>query len=198
MKSLKDYSMNISEKEYHEYPAWSYSVIAKYARGGFDSIATLHDKIEPNAAMRFGSLFDSIITRGKETLNHYVISTSEVPEAERKALEYIASKTSDPLDELDPRFITDCCDQCEYQTRWGFDARYKHLSAHIDYYNKLRTGKEIISEKDWSDAVQMANILHSDSYTKTIFGHDNNNIEYIYQPQYVVDWDNTARRPENQ
>lgn len=190
MKSLKEYSLNIPEQEYHDYPAWSHSLIAKYARNGFDAIATLHDKFEPNAAMRFGSLFDSIITRGKETLNHYVVTSTDVPEAERKALEFIASRTTEPLDELEPSFIMTCCDQCGYQSRWGFDARFKHLIPFKDYYDKLRSGKEIVSEDDWNDAVKMANIFSNDPYLKTLFGHGSKNgIEYIYQPQFVVDWD---------
>lgn len=189
MKSLKDYSLNIPEQEYHNYPAWSHSIIAKYARNGFDAIATLHDKLEPNAAMRFGSLFDSIVTRGKETLNRYTVTSIDVPEAERKALEFIASKTHESLNELDQRFITDCCDQCGYQTRWGFDARFKHLVQFNEYYDKLRSGKEIVSEEDWKDAVDMANVFSSDPYLKTIFGHGTKNgMEYIYQPQFVVDW----------
>ena len=172
MKSLRDYSMNIPEQEYHDYPAWSHSIISRYARNGFNAIATLHDKLTPNASMRFGSLFDSIITRGKETLNHYIVTSTDVPEAERKALEYIASKTTEPLDELEPRFITDCCDECGYQTRWGFDARMKHLLPLKDYYDKLRSGKEVVSENDWREAVEMANIFHNDPYLKTIFGKD--------------------------
>ena len=191
MKSLKDYSMNLTEQAYHDYPAWSHSLIAKYARSGFSAIATLHDKFEPNAAMRFGSLFDSIITRGKETLNRYVVTNTDVPEAERKALECIASKTTKSLDELDQKFITDCCDECGYQPRWGFDARFKHLIVYNEYYDKLRSGKEIVSENDWKDAVEMANIFHNDPYLKTIFGKPGNHdgVEYIYQPQFVVDWD---------
>ena len=189
MKSLRDYSLNIPEQEYHDYPAWSHSIIARYARNGFDAIATLHDKIEPNAAMRFGSLFDSIITRGKETLDRYTVINQTIPEAERKALEYIASSTTDPLDELEPNFIMSCCNECQYQMRWGFDARFKHLVEYKDYYDKLRSGKEIVSEEDWKDAVEMANIFHNDPYLKTVFGKDGNGIEYIYQPQFVVEWD---------
>lgn len=190
MKSLKDYSLNIPEQEYHDYSAWSYSTIAKYAKNGFDAIATLHDKFEPTPAMRFGSLFDSIITRGKDTLNYYTVSSVSVPDAERKTLEYIASKTKEPLDELKPNFISTCCDEIGYQTRWGFDARFKHLVLFKDYYDKLRSGKEIVSEEDWSDAVKMANILKNYPNTKDIFKTgEKDGVEYIYQPQYVVEWD---------
>ena len=96
MKSLKDYSLNLKEQDYHDYPAWSYSIIAKYARDGFGSLPTLHDKTKVTPAMEFGSLFDSILTRGKDTLNDYVVSDASVPEAERNALEYIASCTEAP------------------------------------------------------------------------------------------------------
>ena len=190
MKSLKEYALNIPEDEYHNYPAWSHSLIAKYARNGFSSIATLHDKFEPSDAMRFGSLVDSIITRGKETLNNYAVIKIDVPEAERKALEYISTRTSKALSDLSEESLMMLCDQCGYQTRWGYNARLSHLSAYNEYYEKLCSGKELVSESDWNDAVAIANVFHKDSYLKTIFGHGNKDgKEFIYQPQFVVDWE---------
>lgn len=199
MKSLSNYSMNLSEQEYHNYPAWSYSIIAKYARGGFSALATLHDKTTPNAAMRFGSLFDSFITRGKETLNHYVVNNVSVPDAERTALEYIASKTDLSFEEVTkfPEVLMPLCEECGYQTRWGFDARVKHLSVYKDYFDKLKSGKEIVSEEDWQDAVEMFGIFRNDPYLKTLFGQGTSDgIEYIYQAQFVTDWDMADRNIE--
>ena len=65
MKSFKDISLDITEEEYRADPALSYSLLAKYERGGFNSIPTLFDKVE-SPSLTLGSAVDSIITGGTE------------------------------------------------------------------------------------------------------------------------------------
>ena len=188
MESLKDYSLNISEDEYHAYPAWSHSLIARYAREGFSSIATLHDKFTPNAAMEFGSLFDSIMTRGRQTLEDYYVMDISVPEAERKALDYISTCTTMPWASLDPQFIYDRCQECGYQSKWGVKAKYEHLNPFAEYYNVKKSGKKIVSQKDWDDAMEMARVFRNDEYLSGIFGTKNTkDVEYLYQLQFCQD-----------
>ena len=185
MKSLRNYSMNISEDAYHAYPAWSHSLIARYAREGFSSIATLHDKFTPNAAMEFGSLFDSIMTRGKQTLEDYYVMDISVPEAERKALDYISTCTTTPWASLDTQYIYDRCQECGYQPNWGKDAKYKHLNPYAEYYNIKKSGKKIVSQKDWDDAMEMMRAFRDNEYLCTIFGtKSTQEIEYLYQLQF--------------
>ena len=86
--------MNLSEQAYHDYPAWSYSLIAKYARNGFSAIATLHDKMKPTPEMEFGSLFDSILTKGRKTLDDYAVADFSVPPAEKGVLDILASTST--------------------------------------------------------------------------------------------------------
>ena len=65
MKELKDISWNVTEEEYRADPALSYSTLAKYERGGFNSIPTLFDKVE-SPSLTLGSAVDSLITGGEE------------------------------------------------------------------------------------------------------------------------------------
>lgn len=189
MKSLKNYSLNLPEQEYHEYDAWSYSIISRYAKDGFSALSTLHDKREPTPSMEFGSLFDSIITRGKKTLDYYVVSDITVPEAERKALDYISTQTDDSFENLSKEFVYDCCQTCGYQTRWKMDTTYDHLSPFSSYYNMLKSGKKIVSKKDWEDAMNMYRAFRADEYLSTLFGtKDTEDVEYIYQAQFLVDY----------
>lgn len=189
MKSLKELSLNLPEEQYHNLPVWSHSVIAKYARDGFDAIATLHDRTEPTASMEFGSLFDSILTKGKKTLEEYVVVETKVPDAEKKALNFISSYTSDKFDDLTPEFIASKCDECQYQTRWKIDTRIEHLAPYKDYFDAKVSGKKIVSSEDWNDAIEMARIFRNDAYLKDLFGtKSTNDIEYIYQSQFQVDY----------
>lgn len=180
--------MNISEDAYHEYPAWSHSLIARYAREGFGCIATLHDKFVPNAAMEFGSLFDSIITRGRQTLDDYAVMDISVPNAERQALDYLSTCTDKRFEDLDPQYIYDKCTECGYQKNWGAKAKYDHLSPYAEYYNTKLSGKKIVSREDWNDAMEMARVFRNDDYLKTIFGtKSTEDIEYLYQLQFCED-----------
>jgi hypothetical protein len=189
MKSLKDYSLNLTEEQYHAYPAWSQSLISRYAREGFKAMANIHEPITPTASMEFGSLFDSVITRGKETLNHYVVFDMSVPPAEKAVLDVLASNcTCTQFFDISKDEVISFADQVGYQTRWGKDTRYSHISAFEQYYNVIQSGKKIISQQDWNDAMEMFNAFRSSPYLKELFGtKSTKDIEYIYQPQFLVD-----------
>lgn len=190
-KSLRDYSMNIEEEAYHAYPAWSYSMIADYAKNGFAAIATLHDKKEPTPSMEFGSLFDSLLTKGKATLDEYVVMDKDVPQAEKKCLAAIASECNIPnLMEVPRELIMKCAADSKYKadTNWGFEAKFKHLNEYEAYYRALVAGKKVVSKADWDDAVQMYHVFRKDDYLKRLFGTKNtDDIEYIYQAQFLID-----------
>jgi hypothetical protein len=190
MESLKNYCLNIPEQEYHDYPAWSYSTIAKYARNGFSSIATLHEKMKPTPEMEFGSLFDSILTKGKKTLDDYAVVDFNVPEAERKVLDALLTKFSVPFEEISMNDFLGTADSVSYQMKWKPDTRYQKVAAYSGYYNMLRSGKKVVSQKDWDDAVEMARIFRTDPYLKNLFGTKNTEeVEYIYQPQFFSEWE---------
>lgn len=190
MKSLKDYSLNIPEQEYHEYPAWSYSMIAKYARNGFSAIATIHEKTKPTPEMEFGSLFDSILTKGRKTLDDYAVVDFNVPDAEKKVLDALLAKFSVPFLEISMNDFLGTADSVFYQMKWKPDTRYQKVAAYSGYYDTLRSGKKVVSQKDWDDAVEMARIFRTDPYLKNLFGTKNTEgVEYIYQPQFVVEYE---------
>lgn len=188
-KTLKSLALKLDEREYHDYPAWSYSTIAKYAKEGFAALATLHDKVEPTSAMEFGSLFDSIITRGKRTMDEYVVYDREVPAAEKRVLDMLVTMTTcNILSEVPDETIISATTDCGYYPKWGFDAKYKHLAEFDDYFAVARTGKKIVSRTDWEDAMEMARVFRKDEYLKDLFGTQNTtDIEYAYQTQFVTD-----------
>ena len=64
IKSLQEISWQVSENEYRQDPALSYSLLAKYEREGFNSLPHLFDKIS-TPSLTFGSAVDSLITGGK-------------------------------------------------------------------------------------------------------------------------------------
>lgn len=187
--SLADYSLNLEEAAYHAYPAWSYSLIAKYAKDGFSAIATLRDPVPPTPSMEFGSLFDSILTKGRKTLEDYAVVDFSIPDAEKKVLDALAKRHTCPFDQISMTDFLYAADSVSYQMRLKPETRYAKVSAYSSYYDNICSGKKIVSQKDWDDAIEMARIFRSDPYLKTLFGTKNTeDIEYIYQAQFCVDW----------
>lgn len=190
MKSLKDYSLNITEQEYHDYPAWSHSLIASYAMDGFKAIATIHNKKEPTDSMRFGSLLDAILTKGKAVFDEYIVGDITCPPAERKVFDYlIKNGIRIPFGDIPVTTIEQAMNDCEFYMRNKPDVRLNKLITASEYYEITRTGKTVVSSSDWDDAMTMARKFRESPYLKTLFGIKNGNgIEYIYQAKYVVDY----------
>ena len=188
MKSLRDYSVNITEDEYHAHPAWNHSKIVRYAREGFACLSTLHERTVPTPSMEFGSLFDSMITKGKKTKDEYAVCSVSVPEAERKALDYISTMTVKNFDELDPGWIYDRTQECGYQPKWKMDTKYEKLKAYREYFDLRKSGKKLVSQQDWNEALEMYCAFRQNDYLKTIFGTKNTeDVEYLYQLKFVAD-----------
>ena len=191
MESLKDYSLNISEEEYHALPYWSHSMIARYAREGFSAIKTIHERISPTSAMEFGSLFDSVITKGIDaTLAEYTIYDRQVPDSEAKVLAQMYKTTlknnfkSCTFDD-----VIKAADDVGYQPRYRPETKYDKIKVWADYYDTIASGKKVISSKDWEDAMDMTFELRSNPYTGTLFQIESASpyIEYLYQLKFEVD-----------
>ena len=74
MKSLKDVSWLVSEDTYRQDSALSYSTLAKYERGGFNSLSTLFDKVE-SPSLLFGWLHCITDIRWNTTINCAICTT---------------------------------------------------------------------------------------------------------------------------
>ena len=139
--------------------------------------------------MEFGSLLDSILTKGKKTMDEYVIFDAKVPKAEREAMDYILQHTHEPFDSLSSEFLERMFSECAYQQSLKPETRYKKVAAYRNYYDVQISGKKVISQKDWDDACQMAMKFREDPYLKDIFGtKSTDKKEYLYQLKFEVDY----------
>lgn len=186
--------MGLEEQAYHDYPAWSYSMIAKYAKQGFSAISRIHQHTAPTPEMEFGSLLDSILTRGKKTFEEYVIDdgSANIPPAEKAVFDTILSEGFRvPYADLHQSVLEKAIESCD-----SFCSKYKKPETRLQklketsgYYELARTGKKIVSREDFDDAFKLAQTLVRHPFTSTIFGTKNTkDIEYIYQSQFLVDW----------
>ena len=157
---------------------------------------TLHDKVKTTPEMEFGSLFDSFITKGKKTLEDYAMVDFTVPPAEKAVLDTLAANCTCPeFGDISMNEVVMTSDAVKYQPKWGPEARYKHIAEYGKYYDILKSGKKLVSKEDWNDAMEMYRIFRNDPYLKTVFGtNSTDEVEYIYQAQFVVEWDIEGER----
>ena len=78
-KSLKDISWQVTEKEYRQDSALSYSILAKYEREGFNNLDKLFDRVE-SPSLTFGSCVDTLITGSEEEFNElFMVAQLDTP-----------------------------------------------------------------------------------------------------------------------
>lgn len=149
-------------------------------------MATLHDKVVTTPSMEFGSLFDSMITRGRKTLDNYTVMDFSVPPAEKNVLDVLAANcTCTQFHDISMGEVIATADKVGYQPKWKADTRYSHISEYAKYYDVVMSGKKIVSKADWDDAVEMYKVFRNDEYLKKLFGtKDTDDVEYIYQAQF--------------
>jgi hypothetical protein len=186
MKSLKDYSLKLTEEQYHAYPAWSYSTISRYAKEGFSSIATIHESVTPTPSMEFGSLFDCLITDADHVSDRYVVLDTVPPPAEKNVLDTLSKMTNKPFDLIPDATIQEAIAQCSYQGRLKYETQLVKLSAYKDYYNTLSEGKKIVSSTDMNDAVAMAGAFLENPYIKSLWTSTSSGIEHLYQLKFAA------------
>ena len=123
IKSLKEISWQVSEKEYRQDPALSYSLLAKYEREGFNSLPHLFDKIS-TPSLTFGSAVDSLITGGKAEFEDRFIAAEfpSIPESIVvivKDLFNMYNKSYTTINEIPNNIII------EYAAKYAFQLNYR-------------------------------------------------------------------------
>lgn len=188
---------NLTEEQYHDMPAYSYSIIRKYATGGFKTLKTLFDKVSPTPEMQFGTLVDCMVTAGKgEAARMYDIVDTVPTESKKAVLDHLLSKDNvKNMKKCSLKDVQDILlmstDELGYQNRWGAEAKLKSFlddASCNEYFSKMSSGKKIVSSEDWFDALRMCDALHNHPYLKDIFGEGNGDgIEYLYQAKFEAD-----------
>ena len=172
-KSLKDLALNITEEEYRQDSALSYSTLAKYERGGFNSLSTLFDKVE-SPSLLFGSLVDTLITGTPEEFDSrfFVCDFPDVPDSILTIIKYLFNEYGNihnDLSLISDKIIIHATDIYKYQPNWKPETRAKVIKEKgEEYYNLLFLAgdKTIVSTNDYNDAVDAYHALKDSEATK--------------------------------
>lgn len=193
-KSLKDISWQISEPEYREDPALSYSMLAKYERGGFASLDTLFDKVE-TPSLIFGSAVDSLITGGQtEFDNNFIVADfDKMPESYTilvKEVYNIYGKAYTNITEIPDDKIIVITEKLEFQKGWKPETRARVIKEKgADYYKllALSENKHLINSEFYSEVLAAVEALKTSPSTAFYFAKNNpfdDTIQRFYQLKF--------------
>lgn len=203
MKSFKDISLDITEEEYRADPALSYSLLAKYERGGFNSIPTLFDKVE-SPSLTLGSAVDSIITGGTEEFESrfFVADFPEISDTIVSIIKWLFDKyktTYTSLSKIPNEYIVEATEQYQYYPNWKPETRAKVIKEKgEEYYNLLYLSddKTILSNDTYNTVLSMVEALKESEATRWYFQDDNpfDNVERCYQLKFKHDFNDINYR----
>lgn len=200
MKSLKDISLDITEKQYREDGCIHHSTLSTYEKGGFNSIPTLFDKKE-SSSLTFGSVVDCLITGTPEEFEQQYlvadldIDTTSVLINATKGLFNTYKDTYTSLDEIPESILIATLDALDYGKTWYPKTRIDKLKKAGNYYYKLMLiseNKTIISSNMYNEALACVKALHESPATKFLFATNNPfepEVERLYQLKFKGTFD---------
>ena len=189
-KSLKEISLNITEEEYRQDPALSYSTLSRFQKIGFNNLDSLFDKVE-SPSLTFGSAVDSLITGGEDEFNErfFVADFPQLPDTIItivKALFDTFNRTNRTIESIDDKDIITIALLYNYQNNWKPETRAKVIKEKGSSYYKLlylSQGKTLLSNDTYLEVLKAVESLQTSLSTRFFFNKTNpfDSIEKLYQ-----------------
>lgn len=204
-KSLTDISWQVTEPEYRQDSALSYSTLARYEREGFGSLDKLFDKIE-SPSLVFGSVVDTLMTGTQEEFDeNFFVAQLDNPLSDSLVL--ITKRLFDTwkdsytsiVDIPENNIITSIQD-IQWNNHWQSKTRVKKIKEDCAAYYKLlylAGNRTIINTFIYQDAINVVDSLRSANSTRFYFEPDNafdDNIQRFYQLKFKATLDGVNYR----
>lgn len=175
-KELNSISWQVSEKQYREDPALSYSTIAKYDREGFNNLDKLFEHIS-TPSLTLGSCVDTLITGSQEEFNNlfYVADIPSMGDKEKQMADALYDKCHEhfsSLPEVPDEYILYVADNLSFQKNWRADTRVRVIKERCSIYYSLKAnaeGKQIVDMNTYYKVQQMVKALKESSATHSYF-----------------------------
>lgn len=192
-KSLYDISWQVSEKEYREDKALSYSMLAKFKRLGFNELNHIFNKDE-SSSLTFGSAVDSIITGGKEEFDERFL-VAKFPSVRdsivvivKDLFTHFKDKFSN-IKDIPDSVVIDYAIQYNFQNNWKPETRARVIKEEgCEYYKLLYISedKTILDTDTYQKICDTVDVLKNSPATKWYFQPDNpwDNIQRFYQLKF--------------
>lgn len=165
---MNEIAWNVTEEEYRESQIFSYSLLAKYERGGFNILKSLQEK-EESPALSFGSLVDCMLTDPKRFDKDYYIADLPVLS---DTLMTIAIELKIYGSSCTDENILMVADKYEYYKNWKPETRIKNIREKCEDYLQvfeLAQERELISSQTYEEATHCVEAIKAHPEAKTYF-----------------------------
>lgn len=202
MKSFKEISWLVTEDEYRQDSALSYSTLAKFNREGFNGLHKLFERID-TPSLTFGSAVDSIITGGMQEFEErfMVADFPSIPDSIVAIVKSLHSNidTYRSLSAIPDNIIINATELYKYQLNWKPDTRAKVIKEKGEEYYTLLTlaeNKTVLNTETYNDVMRAVDSLKSNNSTKWYFANDNpfEAIERLYQLKFKAEFNGITYR----
>lgn len=193
-RSLKDISWQVSEPEYRQDSALSYSILARYEREGFNNLSTLFGRIE-SPSLTFGNLVDTLITGTDEEFNsQFMVADSiDIPDKLISITLVLFTQFKNEynnIQDIPSDKLLDTIKNIQWNNHWLPKTRVTKIKSDCaEYYRLLYIagGRTIISSELNNVVESAVNSLKSSDSTKFYFEDDNpfdDNVQRFYQLKF--------------
>lgn len=192
-KEFSELSWNVSEKEYRQDPALSYSTLAKYEREGFEHLNHLFDKVE-SPSLLLGSCVDTLLTDGEQAFEEQffvsdVLSVEPKVEPVVKELFKLYSSSYTDLNDINDNLMLPVIEAYRYQPNWRADTRCRVLRQKgVEYYRNLFMAKDrrLVTQNIYNKAFTCVQSLKNSHLTGKYFKEDDpfENVKRYYQLKF--------------
>lgn len=192
--NLYDISWKVTEEEYRQDPALSYSTLARFAREGFNKLDTLFDKVE-TPSLSFGSAVDALITGGQKEFdtNFIVAEFPALKESVVKMVKELFNRYSQQyrtLEDIPNDAIIALSEELQFQLNWKPETRAKVIKEQAsEYYTIMYAaqGKKILDTETKNQVDAAVRALKESEATKFYFANDDpfdDSIQRFYQLKF--------------
>lgn len=185
------FELSVSDKEFKEIRALSYSKISSFEKDGPSSLVMKKD-ISDKEYIIFGKLVDTMLLT-PENLNEYQVEnyTKERPgpketEILKRLIEIKKNK------ELDDETVLSVCSELDYYKKYLPSTRLNKIKSYFDYMKFIDGERKIVTQFMWNKAEKVVNLIKTSSNTKHFFelseferGYNQVNLITEYEGQLV-------------
>lgn len=191
--SFFNISWAVTEEEYRDDHALSYSILSKYERSGFNDLDTLFDRIE-TPSLTFGSAVDTLITGSRKEFDERFI-VADFPTMPPSFLSMVKQlfvhyhEKYDKLRDIPDKDIIIATEITKFYPNWKPQTRVDAIKEQGEQYYRLlylAKDKTVLDSQMYQDVLNTVNSLKTSEATKWYFQEDNpfENIERLYQLKF--------------
>lgn len=175
-KELRDIAWNVTEKEYREDHALSYSTLARYEREGFDNLDHLFDKIS-TPSLTLGSCVDTLITGSQEEFDNlfYVADIPSIGDKEKVIADSLFAQYGEQYTsfvDIPYEAVLNAANEQSFQKNWKEETRVRVLTERCAIYYAVKANakdKTIVDLDTYYKVMAMVKALKESPATHGYF-----------------------------